>query len=242
MLCERYKEALIEASAHGQGEEHLAPKVREHLSVCRACRGVLEMQHMLQTAIAGRVAERMPVDVPTNLMAGVRERVGKEHAIGWSIRWQSAAVVAGIAAVFGIAMVRDSLQRAKTRSNVGVQVFSIPSKVMKAPASPAVEGASNARKGSSKRSTQIENSKVLQAEVEPLVPTNQQEMIEQVVQKIRNGELDGRILRLDVTPETEELQVTPIDVRALEAVTEDKELNPQRTTNRQSRETERSTQ
>ena len=241
MLCGRYEEALIAAAAQQQGADQLPPKVREHVAGCEACRSALKMQQVLLASIAAGLEKRVRGEVPASLVAGVRTRLVTERAAYDGIRLQWAGVAALLVVALGAAMFREALHRAKPTDNAAVQVVSVPDGVSHNLQPRAAEHINQKGKQEGKRSGQIGETKLVEPDMKPLVPSEQARLMDIVVRRIRAGELDGRMLQLDSKSEMEELAIAPLRVEALETVSEEAELDPQRIANGQSRESERST-
>lgn len=213
MLCERYKEALIEAAALARAAEKLAPAVREHVEVCEDCQFFLQAQYELQSAIGEGLKLWVSVEAPEDLSVRVRRLVaGERRPRVRVLQW----VVAGAAVAMALFlfMVRGGGRPGIAQTapgEVAVNVVSRPG------ADVRVQQASPREKRRPPRgSLQDANSRTDAMDVRPLVQSGQRELIELVVQRMRNGELDGRILRWDAQgKELEELQVKPIEIDAL---------------------------
>jgi hypothetical protein len=75
MLCERYKEVLIDAPASGAP---LPAEARAHLNVCPACRALFEREQSLFAAIDTGVRQIANADVPPSLLPVLRVRLAEE--------------------------------------------------------------------------------------------------------------------------------------------------------------------
>ena len=75
MLCEHYKEALIEAAASG-AEPH--GDLRAHLDGCAGCRAAFEQEQALFASIDGGLRVTANADVPASLLPRVRARLHAE--------------------------------------------------------------------------------------------------------------------------------------------------------------------
>lgn len=82
MLCERYKDALIEATATGalpQGD------LRAHLETCESCRAAFAQEQSLFNAIDSGLHAAMNTDVPPSLLPRVRASL--DGAVVTRARW-----------------------------------------------------------------------------------------------------------------------------------------------------------
>jgi hypothetical protein len=75
MLCEKYKEALIEAAVSG-GE--LAPDVSAHVTACTSCAAELVQQRSLVGAIAADLSRKMNAPVPAATIQRLEARLAQE--------------------------------------------------------------------------------------------------------------------------------------------------------------------
>src|SRR5262249_13040741 len=197
MLCDRFKEALIEAAARGQDADQLPLNVREHVTVCENCDGVLAQEQFLQSQIDEVLKARVSVDVPGSLAVGVYERLNEKASGPFALQWAAIAMVTAMA--LGVGMLRDRVQRAKKPNEGAVQVFSMAGPAPEGPkwddASPAKNRTNAAREHSKKPSGGL-----VEADLKPLLPPGQREVMDLVVEKIRYGELEGRVFQLNSQP------------------------------------------
>jgi len=98
MLCEHYKEALIEAAA---SDAPLPGDLRAHLGDCGACRAAFEEEQALFASIDGGLRVTANAEVPASLLPRVRARLDETEAgpnRPWVTNWlvlASAAVLVG---------------------------------------------------------------------------------------------------------------------------------------------------
>jgi len=118
MLCEHYKEALIEAASSG-----VAPPgdLRAHLDGCAACRAAFEQEQALFASIDGGLRVTANADVPASLLPRVRARLHAEAAPTrtWLTNWLVLASAAAVIAAFFVARVvwrPDAPQNPQTNS------------------------------------------------------------------------------------------------------------------------------
>ena len=118
MLCEHYKEALIEAAASGA---ELHGDLRAHLDGCAACRAEFEQEQALFASIDGGLCVTANADVPASLLPRVRARLHAETAptCTWLTNWLVLASAAAVIAAFFVARVvwrPDAPQNPQTNS------------------------------------------------------------------------------------------------------------------------------
>jgi hypothetical protein len=82
MLCERHKNAVIEAAAN---DAALSGELREHLAECASCRAAFAEEQSLFAAIDSGLHAAANVEVPTSLLPRVRARLDEAAAsrLGW---------------------------------------------------------------------------------------------------------------------------------------------------------------
>jgi hypothetical protein len=77
MLCERYKETLIDAIASGAP---IPAEAQMHLRACPSCRALLEREHSLFAAIDTGVRQIANAEVPPSLLPVLRVRLAQESS------------------------------------------------------------------------------------------------------------------------------------------------------------------
>jgi hypothetical protein len=213
MLCEPYKEALIEAAAMGQGAGELAPALRRHIDVCADCRSFLQAQCKLQSAIAERLALRV-ADVPAELVVRVRSGMAERKTPSRILQWTALATAMVVVLVF---IMQGGLRRSVGRSAIGQVAAAVPS----IPGSGSVESKRAVRRTRVSREASPEASRILDAEFRPLVSSEQREIVEHLVRGVQRGEIKGEVLRWEAqVSETKEVQIAPKQLEALEVAAE----------------------
>ena len=76
MLCEHYKEALIEAAASGA---ELHEDLHAHLDGCAACRAAFEQEQTFFASIDAGLRVTANADVPALLLPRARARLRPRH-------------------------------------------------------------------------------------------------------------------------------------------------------------------
>jgi len=99
MLCQHYKEALIEAAA---GSVEPQGELRAHLEGCAACRAAFEQEQSLLASIDAGLHVAANAEVPASLLPRVRARLDEESAPRriWSTNWLVLASAAAIIVAF----------------------------------------------------------------------------------------------------------------------------------------------
>ena len=113
MLCEHYKEALIEAAA-SRAEPH--GDLRAHLDGCAACRAAFEQEQTFFASIDAGLRVTANADVPALLLPRARARLDAEAVppSSWLTNW---LVLAGAAAVIAAFFVAGVVWRPNVRQN-----------------------------------------------------------------------------------------------------------------------------
>jgi len=101
MLCDKYKDALIDVAAGGA----VPVSLREHVGVCARCRATLDAQQTIFTMVDAGLRSRTNVGVPANFDHRVRAAIeiqisaqGRRHSsvFGFASMAAAAAVVLAI--------------------------------------------------------------------------------------------------------------------------------------------------
>ncbi len=104
MLCEHYKEALMEAAS---SDVPPPGDLRAHLDGCGACRAAFEQEQVLFASIDAGLRVTSNADVPASLLPRVRVRLDAEAAPtrSWLTNWLVLASAAAVIAAFFVARV-----------------------------------------------------------------------------------------------------------------------------------------
>jgi hypothetical protein len=129
MLCERYKEILIEAAAAG---EPLPVKVRVHLDSCAACRATFDDEGRLLASIDSGVRAEANVPIPASLIPALHLRLSQEGAgrakrspfVSWIYLAAAAALILALFPLLRPRNVQPLMQShpEATPSSAGVEV------------------------------------------------------------------------------------------------------------------------
>jgi hypothetical protein len=225
MLCERYKNALMEAAATGaEPQGHL----RAHLATCAACRMVFAEEQSLFSAIDTGLHSTVAAEVPGSLLPRVRARLLDEtpSQYRWILAWvpvaASVALLIGFLFLRGVRPdVRDSPMEPKQAIRGIPPVETSASR----PGNPPAQQALNA----SPVLRQLRQANPSREHKEPraLVPAEQPAVIARLLDGLRRGEVQGEVLLAESNgSQSQDLQiapiaVAPIDVKALDGALPD---------------------
>jgi hypothetical protein len=103
MLCDKYKEALIEAAAGAA----LPVSVREHVDACARCRAKLAVTQMLFAAVDGELGKMANAEVPPSFLPKVKANLATvavsvpKTIPNWTFVYATAALVLAVG-LFGL--------------------------------------------------------------------------------------------------------------------------------------------
>ncbi len=217
MPCERYKEALMEVAASGAA---LSGRLREHVSVCGACRATLSSEQALFAAIDGRLHSATNTEVPPSLLLRVRARLAQESVPKrtWVSAWRfaSATAVVLIVIVLGLSLRRhgENAELAGTARSDGQEKTSASS--VPKPATAPLRRLHAVRQSRLKRAAPP---RVQPLEAEVLVPPDEREAFARFLSEL-NGRQDVAVALFRPLAERHEehkesLQMSEIEIAAL---------------------------
>lgn len=99
MLCEKYKDALIEAAVGGA---ELAPTVSEHVESCAKCAAELAQQRSLLAAIDNGLRREMNAPVPATMLQRMESQLAQQkppRALNLSWLYSAAALATAAAMI-----------------------------------------------------------------------------------------------------------------------------------------------
>jgi hypothetical protein len=216
MLCENYREALIEAAA---ADAVPSRELRSHLDACQSCRTVFTEERELLAAIAAEVRTTANAEVPASLLPRVRARLNELSVSRRSWIPTYVAVAAAMALVIAIVFVRGAgsdkvehnLQMGATAGNV----VSPETKTFPA-AAPIVETSAPASRD--KRQRNIRTAPVAPLEqVAVLVPAGQKKAMDAFLASVQHGKAMADVLVAE-KPEIplHELELSPLAISPIE--------------------------
>ena len=222
MLCEYYKDALIDAAAGGVPGE----KLRAHLSECFACHEAFIKEQSLFAAIASGLHTAANHEVPPSLFS--RVRIALEPDTSRKSGWFSDALVLATAAGMVLAVfAAHAIRRTKDgreRTNIAVKTIVPPPKL--APSQETIESPDRLAKAASTRSLIARSSAAARrgntvgALPQVLVPPDQSALLASYAKQwygqkhaplIAGGVASASLEPLEVSP----IQIPPLDVKPL---------------------------
>jgi hypothetical protein len=227
MVCDKYKETLIEAAATGDA---LAGDVQEHVRVCASCREMLASQQSLFSSVDAGVRYRVNVPVPTNFDHRMRAALQTQAPQSrWRYSWVLTAGTLGAAAAILIAFLLARPVKHGV-NGTGTNVV-VESKLPERP-SPAVarnddlnDARYSLRRGSARRAllrAGVPDAEGLKSVVERnaaleiLVPKGQEELLakymEQSVARRRPLSITAN---LQYEPQMKPMEVPPVEISKL---------------------------
>ena len=222
MLCDKYKEALIEAAASGAA---LPIPVREHVDVCGRCRATLATQQTIFSAIDAGLHSRTNLEVPANFDHRVRAALElqasrKERRYSSVFAFGSLAAAAVVA--MAILLTHNPNQRTQERPPLAVeQVGALASHSTSARSGSNQIEPSSPQSAHSRANTlnfphSAKGGALRNKSVEVLVPEGQEELLVKYMQGIAARRPQVAISaslqhELDMKP----IDVSPVEISAL---------------------------
>ena len=210
MLCDDYKEAVMEAASGGAG---LADPAREHVATCACCRALLAEQRALFAAIDLGLRRSANGEIPNTLLAGVRARVVEERKPRRSVSLAWAALAASAALVIGAVMVTRDWHSGATAT---VRQTNPASHDLGKAAGEKVSGSSRELSAPMPRRRREFRSEVGVADPQPLVRAGDQEAMNQFIDRATSGEIRGvGVLTGEDVKRAEDLQIGRIEIATI---------------------------
>jgi hypothetical protein len=222
MLCDKYKEALIEAAASGAA---LPGPLNEHLSLCVHCHGIFAAQQSMFALVDAGLRTRANVAVPGNFRHRVRAAVQMESPQERRRNSAVLAVVSLAAAALLIAILFAESLRHGGKDTAGGVVAE--SKLQGSALPPVrIDNATNLgpnppralySSGTAWRTSRLRETS-LRRKIEPevLVPRGQEELLVKYMQGIAARKARGTLSTgLQQEPEMKPVQVPTIEISEL---------------------------
>jgi hypothetical protein len=181
MLCDKYKEALIEATANAAP---LPGSLREHVDGCACCTETLAAQRrlfaMMEERLQCRANARVPPNFDHRVRAALHAEVSSERK-GYSIAFTFAAMAVAAAVLMAILFTHTLRRSSKeTARNSAVEPKHLAAMLPKTPNSPEPRSAPRAQSrsvGALKAPRALEAFAGRNTEPEVLVPKGQEELL-----------------------------------------------------------------
>jgi hypothetical protein len=220
MLCDKYKEALIEAAAGAA----LPVSIREHVDACARCRAKLAATRVLFAAADTELGKTANAEVPPSFLPKVRANLatvavpGPKPIPSWTFVYATAALVIALG-LLGL----SRGPRKQTRTESGT----VPSQAFVGTNGIALNSVAERKTSDSARFSKVRaQQKVSVAANEPevLVQPEEEELLKRFYEAARNPARDARTIIADeheLPPKA--LAIERIEVRDLEIETLDEE-------------------
>jgi hypothetical protein len=92
MICDKYKDDLLEAAVSGQAHEDL----EKHLDQCPCCREMLRCDCEVLAKVQHILSSRLGEEPSVGFLARTRAQIARHQERGWNPAWGLAAAVAGL--------------------------------------------------------------------------------------------------------------------------------------------------
>jgi hypothetical protein len=211
MLCDKYKEALMEAAANGGA---LSNSLREHVETCAHCGAKLAAEQALFTAVDFNVRRSANAELPDSLLPSIRSRLTEERTIRRSSSPAWVAIAASAALIFLTVMAtRDRHAGAVLdvkQTSPASGALPHPKEAVFSKDLPKVSFARTRGERSEPRGSQG------MGDPRPLIPIGHQEAIDQVIGGVARGQINGEVLLTDAhLTEVEDLQIPRIAIAGI---------------------------
>jgi len=221
MLCEHYKNALIEAAASGAAP---SGELREHLAECASCRAVFGQEQSLFAAIDTGLHAATDAKIPPSLLPGIRARL--DEVAMPRFRWVQPLVFASTGVALGLVVF------VMARPHLGAR----EEMAKKGPAAASMAIGAN-REGTSPKSTRIaavpdnhthalrnstNSHSAASSNPEVLVPPDEREAFGRLVGVLnqRSGVVASLLAKVPEEPDglavVDPLQIPDIEIKPLE--------------------------
>lgn len=225
MLCENYREALIEAAA---ADAVPSRELRSHLDVCASCRTAFDEEKQLFAAIDTGLRATANVEVPPSFLPRVGVRL--EEAPETDRRWTPFLIFAAASAVIALTLFMASRPRRAIDNNEASQKLSAPSR--ETPETPARREATGkpsivASDGSHQtlqRRISTQGRSGASTRLEVLVPPDEREAFTRFIdsQQVRDVVAIALVVptssKKDEPMSVEPLEIAELEVKPLEAL------------------------
>jgi hypothetical protein len=229
MLCDKYKDALIEAAASGAA---LPSYIREHVDVCVRCQRVFAARQAVFAAVDMRLHTISNVELPSSFLPGLKAKLAAETSPSrtWSHNWAFVSAAGAVVLAVGLAgLPRDqrkqiraeSLDRTEKAPAMANGLRLDPIHVSKAPARIEVS-----------KARMPQNLLVTNQYPEVLVPREEEKYLEDYYAKLRKRGGMNLILAGEQEVQAKALQIEQIEVKELKIDSLDEQAELPRTNTR----------
>jgi hypothetical protein len=216
MLCDKYKEGLIETAARGAA---LPNSLREHVDICAECRAVLAEQEALFARIDGLLRRSVQREIPASFLlrvkAGLAEDPIAKHP--WSRVW--VPVAASIALALGGLLVwrgqRSTAEPDETQESASTAVLVRPRVESLTAELPKRPFARNRERHEMQVPQHNGNPR-------PLLPKNHQAVIAKLVQQVLDGKIGAENLSVGAHEVViRDLEISPLTIPRMATIASD---------------------
>jgi len=215
MLCEHYKEALIEAAA---SDAPPPGDLRAHLDGCDNCRVAFEQEQTLFAAMDGGLRLTANAEVPVSLLPRVHAQLSGQSVArrswvpAWAVLATTAAIVLAAFAVRGWR--HDTSGQNAQKSTLAHAVLPVETSTQPLGASPQTEPGPRMKKRGTQSRAQASPSV---ERVPVLLPAGQRVVIDSWLDDLRTGKLKvGNLLTQKSDLPLQDLRVSPLGVSPIE--------------------------
>ena len=216
MLCEHYKDALIEAAASGAAP---SGELREHLAECFPCREAFIEEQSLFAAIDSGLQTVANSAVPPSLFSGVRVALEQKacRESGWLSETLALAAAAAMALTIFAAHTIRRTKDGRERANVAVKTIVPPTKAaLRQETIEGPEPSVNPSPSRARSSAPSRRRDALRALPQVLVPRDQDALLASYAERW-HGRKHAPLMVAHVASATlEPLQVSPIQISQLD--------------------------
>jgi len=211
MLCDEYKEALMETAAGGAG---LAGSLREHVAMCARCRALLAEQEAVFAAVDFGLRCSANATVPDGFLPKARVRLAEEQMRGrsWSFAW------AGLAASAALIILAVMVTRGRhVEAPLAMQQTSPASESLRHGGGEKLSGVSRDVLSTEVQGRRREfRSDAGVGDPQPLIHAGDQEAMNQFIDRAARGEIGGeRLLTGEDLKRGEDLQIPRIEIATI---------------------------
>ena len=211
MLCEHYKNALVEAAATGSEPQET---LRAHLAGCAPCRASFAAEQQLFAAIDAGLHVSANAEVPASLLPCVRARLDEEAAPhrGWVSSWVAIAATAALILILISVRSRRSNPAGQNPQNSTVAQTVSSAEIPEAAIGAPPETNSGHRMNKHHAPPRVEISAAVE-QISVLLPAGQKEAIDSWLAGFQRGKVKADDL-LAKNPDLplQDLQIAPLDV------------------------------
>jgi hypothetical protein len=210
MLCDKYKEALIEAAACNAAPSNA---LRQHIDVCAECRAVFAKEQVLCATIDFQLRDCANAKPSPSFLPRLRARIGVEPTLARrSSVWAAVAASAVLSVTTLLAWKPWHKATAPGTTPTILTSGILPASSEKQSRSESL--ASTASVTGKSHGTRVSRRDVRDDGLGLLVPASQRAIVDRLIGHIQRGEIDGKVL---VSSSRADLQISSIEIPPITA-------------------------